>query len=644
MQKLAHEIYSFDEFRLDLTRGTLLRGTEEIKLRPKSFEVLRYLTQNSGRLVTKDELIGFVWQGTAVTDDSLVQCLKDIRTALADKEQSYIKTVPRRGYIFEKEVTENGGVYLEETTGIHLVIEETQDSESALEVSERRTFVDPIRRHPVISTVALAALVTVASGALFFSNSILAWWFKPPSIAVLPIVNSTGNADLEYLSDGLTESIIQSLNSLNQDGKFSRLRVITPSTVFVFKDKNMEPREAGRRLAVDTVLASKMSEENGLRTFKFELINVDDGSVRWSKPYSTQISRPVELLESQNEIPADVAAHLPLRLSDTDRQNLTRRYTQNPDAYDAYLKGRLNSAKLTPSGLKQSIEDFQQALDLDPNFALAYWGMGMSYRLQGALDERPDKEANEKAFDLIQKALKIDNTLTVAKDAMKGNEADKWDWEAIKKVGTSHPAYGDYLAAAGRFDELIKDQKERLAKNPYVPRLNMNHCMTLAFTRHYPEAVLQCQKTLNLVPVADQGHFDSQSPWVHLILANIYTDQQKFDDAIAEGKMAVDLAEGSEAMMAVLGYVYAKAGQRDEALKIADYLNKQMEKGEYVPPLNLGWLYGALGDNDKAFFWFDRAYDEQEAKLMGIRSWPTWDSIRSDSRFPDFQRRLNLPD
>src|SRR5205085_5457025 len=110
-------------------------------------------------------------------------------------------------------------------------------------------------------------------------------------------VNSTGNADLEYLSDGLTESIIQSLNSLNQDGKFSRLRVITPSTVFVFKDKNMEPREAGRRLAVDTVLASKMSEENGLRTFKFELINVDDGSVRWSKPYSTQISRPVELLE-----------------------------------------------------------------------------------------------------------------------------------------------------------------------------------------------------------------------------------------------------------------------------------------------------------------------------------------------------------
>src|SRR5215210_5267902 len=126
MQKTAHQTYSFGEFRLNLTRGALFRGTDEVKLRLKSFEVLKYLAENQGRLVGKDELIDFVWQGIAVTDDSLVQCLKDIRVALDDRAQAYIRTVPRRGYIFEKEVTENGAVYFEETSGVHLVIEESE--------------------------------------------------------------------------------------------------------------------------------------------------------------------------------------------------------------------------------------------------------------------------------------------------------------------------------------------------------------------------------------------------------------------------------------------------------------------------------------------------------------------------------------
>ena len=641
MQKLTHEIYSFDEFRLDLTRESLFRGVEEIKLRPKSFEVLRYLVQNSGRLVTKDELIGFVWQGTAVTDDSLVQCLRDIRTALADKEQSYIKTVPRRGYIFEKEVSENGSVYLEETTGIHVIIDDASDSERTV---SPRSIVGVIGRHRVVSALVFAAVLTLAIGAVLLSTRVRAWWFKPPSIAVLPVVNSTGNSDLEYLSDSLTDSIIHSLNNLNEGPKAERLRVIALNTVLVFKNKDIEAREVGKRLGVDTVLASTMSDENGLRTFKFELINVDDGSVSWNKQYAVTIGRPAEFLEKQNEIPSDVAAQFPIRLSDADRKNLTRRYTQNADAYDLYLKGRAAFQRITPSSLRASIEDFQRAIDLDPSFALAYWAMGMSYRLQGITDERPDKEANDNAVNLFQKALKIDSSLSVAKNAMQLNDAAVGNWEAIRVAGPLHPAYADYLAASGRIDELIEDQKRRLVVNPYVPLLNFNHCQTLAFARRHSEAILQCQKTLNLVPSPDKGYFGPESPWVHLILANIYTQQERFDDAITEGKLAVELAQDSEAMTAMLGYFYARAGRRDEALKTVDLLNQQIEKGEYVPPLNLGWLYGALGDNDKAFFWLERAFDEQETKLTHIKFAPAWDPLRSDPRFADLERRLNFPD
>ena len=166
MQKPAHEIYSFDEFRLDVTRGCLFRGDDEIKLRPKSFDVLKFLTENQGRLVSKDELIESVWRGMAVTDDSLVQCMKDIRRAIGDDHQEIIKTVPRRGYIFEKDVTENGGgVYVEETSGIHLVIEETVDEAAGRGASPVGSLTKAFQRHKMATAIALVPNTPEKNGA-----------------------------------------------------------------------------------------------------------------------------------------------------------------------------------------------------------------------------------------------------------------------------------------------------------------------------------------------------------------------------------------------------------------------------------------------------------------------------------------------
>jgi DNA-binding winged helix-turn-helix (wHTH) protein/TolB-like protein len=655
MQKTEQQTYSFGEFTLNLTRGDLLRGVTAIKLRPKSFDVLRYMAENPGRLISKDELIDFAWQGTAVTDDSLVKCLKDIRVALDDRSQEYIKTVPRRGYIFEKEVSRSGagGSYIEETTGVHLVIEEFEETNGsghhfpvASKRSRRSAIVGAAKRHKLV-----AAITTVAAAAIIFtvitftSRALLTWYFTPPSIAVLPIVNSTGDPTNDYISDGLTESVITSLKQLNDGHKTPRLRVTALVTVFIFKGKEIEPQSVGRTLGVDMILSSRMLHQDGLRIFKLELINVADGSIRWSDQYSVSLGpgkQGVEMLEKQSRVPADIAAHLPLSLSDVDRQNLTRRYTQSAEAYDAFLSGRASFRRLTPSSLRASIDFFQRAIDLDPGFALAYWGMGLSYWVQGRIDERPDKEANERAVDLYQKALSIDNTLTVASDGLRQNETDGWNWEAIEKAGPSHPGYADYLTATGRVDEALAIQKDRLAVAPYHPVLNLNHCGTLNLARRYLEAIAQCRTTLDLVPTADKAYLGPESPWTHLLLANALSGVGSFADAISEAKMAIGYAENSEAMLAVLGSIYAKAGQRDEAIKILDVLHGRLDGGEYVPALNMAFLYASLGDKDQAFKWLDKAFDERETKLASINLEPVFDSLHADRRFAELVRRIGL--
>lgn len=649
MEKIAHQIYSFDEFTLDLTRGCLFRQSEELKLRPKSFEVLKFLIENNGRLISKDEIIENVWQEMAVTDDSLVQCLKDIRLALSDKSQTFIKTVPRRGYIFEKEVRENGtAIYTEETAGVHLVIEETLDDEkqkneiAALrQKSKVASLVDAIKRHKIAATIVSAVLIGITIAGMIFYRPVLMWWFKPPSIAVLPIVNATGGAGEDYVSDGMTESIITSLTQLNEGGKNLRVRVIAQTTVFIFKGKEIDARMAGRELGADTVLAGKMLRQAGLRIFKFEMINVADGSIVWSKQYSSAFGDTV--LEAQDKIPSDVAAQLPIKLSEADRENLTRRYTQNAKAYDLFLKGRAEFRKVTPSGLSNGIELFQKATDLDPDFALAYWAMGVSFKSQGNIDERSDKEADEKSLELFRKALSIDNNLTVAETAIKQAEAKDWDWKAIEEAGPTHPGYERYLMAMGRLDEVLEIQKRRLQNNPYAPFLNFTHCNTYLALRRPDDAIAQCKKTLNIVPAADKAYFGPESPWIHLYLGLAYGQKEMYPEAIAEMKTAVELGENSKTLLAELGALYAKSGQKDEAMKILAHLKERENAGEYAPSINIAKVYAVLGDTDQAIFWLTRAVDERENRAISMKRSDTYDSLRDDPRFAELLRRMNLP-
>jgi len=658
MQKLSHQILSFSEFTLDLTRGSLLHGQQEIKLRPKSFEVLRYLVQNNGRLISKDELIHAVWIDTAVTDDSLVQCLKDIRRALSDEAQEIIRTVPRRGYIFDTTVRENGSAaqmttYAEETAGVQIIIEEETDEHRQQEmagqisrllpagqVSIARRLTRGIWRHKIATAVVLAMVVLAV---IVFARPLLTWWFKPPSIAILRIVNATGDPSNDYISDGLTESIIRSLTQLNQPGKTPRLLVTAQNTVFAYTGR--EPRGVGRELGVDTVLASQMIEQDGLRLIKVEMINVENGSAVWSTQYD--IPRGAGFPELQDRIAREVAAKLPLGLSTAEQQRLTRRSTQNPEAYDAFLKSRAAWFKTTPSGYRKSIEYAQQAIDLDPNFALAYWSLGNSYALEGVIGEMPTKDANDKAIELYVKALKLDNTLRPAQQGLQLAEMIAWNWEAIEKAGQQHVGYwspfGGYAIAMGRLPEQLAHEERILSLVQQNPTLNYYHANTLFLARKYDDAIQQYQKTLKIGSVDDRPYLGPESPWIHYGLGHVFVQKGMFPQAFAELNQAKDFMENSPVAWEGLGYAYARSAQRDEALKILDQLQRRANQGEYVLPLGVAWIYIGLGEKDPAFVWLDKAFAERSDALRQIKSNPIYDPLRNDPRFTDLLRRMKLP-
>ncbi len=511
-------------------------------------------------------------------------------------------------------------------------------------VSSARKFTGSIRRHKIATTVVITACLALVIAGLVFAKPLLAWWFKPPSIAVLRMVNATGDPNNDYISDGLTESLITSLVQLNEPGKIPRLLVTAQNTVFAYRGG--EPRSVGRELGVDTVVASQMTEQNGLRFFKVEMINVANGSEVWSKQYSITDRHGTEFPELQDNIAREVAGKLTLRLSSEEQQRLTRRYTQNPEAYDAFLKSRASWFKTTPSGYRKSIEYGQQAIDLDPNFALAYWSMGVSYTLRGVIGDMPMKDANDKAIELYVKVLKIDNTLRLAQGALQLAELIAWNWEAIEKSGQQHAGYSfgnGYLVAMGRLDEQLAIENRRLSLDPHSPGRNYNHANTLYLARQYDAAIEQYQKTLQIGSVDGKPSFGPESPWIHYGLGQVYVQKGMFTEAFAEFNMAKDLMEDLPLAWEGLGYAYAKAGQRDEALKILDQLQARANKGEYVLPLGIAWIYIGLGDKDKAFVWLDKAFAERSGGLRQIKTDPIYDPLRSDPRFTDLLRRMKLP-
>ncbi len=493
---------------------------------------------------------------------------------------------------------------------------------------------------------AAAALFVIALGlaAVIFSRSkVLPFWTNAggaransQSIAVLPFENANNDPNTEYLAEGISEALINSLAELRQ------LRVIARATAFRYKRKDVDPQRVGRELQVAAVLTGKVRQMQDALNVQVDLVDAATGAQIWGAGYDRKLA---DLVAIKQAIAQEVAAKLKLKLSSEEQRRLVKRDSSNAEAYQFYLRGRYFWNKRTPDGIKQAIDQFQQAIQRDPNFALGYAGLADSYIALTFYNFAAPHETMPKAKESALKAVALDET-AAEPHASLGNILVNydWNWSAAEKAfkrsiqlkpdyATAHEWYAiHYLTATGRLEEAVQEMKKALELEPVSLIMNTFMGATLYYAGRYDEAIDQCRRTIEMDPNFAVAHW-------HLGLA--YEQKQVFDAAIEEFQKAVSLSGGSPLMKAALGHAYAKSQKKDEANKILGELN-ELSKQEYVSSYEVATIYVALGDNEQAFQLLEKAHAEHSFHLVRLNVSPHFKPISSDPRFQDLVHRVGL--
>jgi TolB-like protein/Tfp pilus assembly protein PilF len=458
----------------------------------------------------------------------------------------------------------------------------------------------------------------------------------PKSIAILPFVNVGDVQSLEYLSDGITESLINNLSHLPQ------LRVIARSTVFRYTGKAVDPQEVGRELNVGAVLTGRVTHVNDRLHISVELADATDGGLIWGERYDVELT---DLFMIQDEISREISNKLRIKLTSDEEQRMAKRHTVNFTAYQLYLKGRYCWNKRTPDGFKKGIEHFKQAIDLDSGYALAYAGLADSYNTLGNYSAMPPREAFPMAKTAAIKALRIDENLAEghASLAYAKNNFD-WDWEGAEaefkraielkpSYATAHYLYAvTNLTATGRLDEALEVMKRASELDPLSLIISTNLGWIYYFARDYDKAVEQLRKTLEVEPDFNVAHYK---------LGQVYERKGMFEEAIAEYQKAKSLSGGNLWIIPALAHAHAQAGQFADAYSLLAVL-KGLAQQRYISPYFFVEVYRGLGQVDKTFEWLDKAVEERSDWLIWLGIEPGFDSLRADPRFDDVMRRIGL--
>jgi eukaryotic-like serine/threonine-protein kinase len=489
------------------------------------------------------------------------------------------------------------------------------------------------RRRAVIGVAAAIVIILVAVAGLFYYRSAGRGGETIDSVAVLPFVNAGGDPNAEYLSDGITESLINSLSQL------PHLKVMSRDSAFMYKGKDTDARTVGQALGVRAVLKGHVMQRGDDLEISAELVDARDNSHIWGQQYDRNLADTIAL---RDEIAKQMTTALRMRLTGEEEKRMAKSYTANPEAYQDYLKGRYWWNKATAEGLKKGIEYFQQAIAKDPAYSQAYAGLADSY-IFTAFVNVPPKEAYPRAKEAALKALELDDTLAEAHIPLAVIKTQyDWDWSGGESEfqraialnpssARAHQAYGFVLlGGTGRFKEAIVELKRALELDPLSLLINSNLADALLAARQYDQAIEQARKTLDL---------DANFILAHQWLGLSYVQKSMYREGIAELEKAVAISPGDTLALSGLGYAYAAAGRRLEAQKVLDQLN-EISKQEYVPAVYRAPIYAALGEKDKAFEWLEKAYEERS--IGDIQAVPVYDPLRSDPRFADLLRRMNL--
>lgn len=463
------------------------------------------------------------------------------------------------------------------------------------------------------------------------------------SLAILPLINLSGDPETDYLSDGITESLINNLSRL------PKLRVMARSTVFRYKTRTTsglradepDPILVGRDLNVRAVLIGRIIQRDDNVIIKAELVDTSDGSHLWGG----QVNRKMNaIFNIEEEIAKEISEHLRLKLTGAQKKRLTRRYTENTEAYQLYLKGRYHWNKRTQEGIKKGAEYFEQAITLDGNYALAYAGLADCYNLLSSYSAMPPRTAFLRAKATAMKALKLDENLAEARASLAHIRFwYEWDWPNTERefkqsielnpgYATAHLWYSLYLAAVDRMAEAIDEIKRAQELDPLSLVINFNVARVLYFARKFDEAAEQCLKALEMYPNFPVGHRR---------LGQIYEQKGMYAEAIKELEKALALAEEDTETMSVMAHVYAAWGRKTDAEVSLEVLN-ELSKRLYVSPYSIARIHMGLGQRDEAFAWLEKTYQERHGILVYLKVECAFDDIRDDPRYFDLLQRMNL--
>ena len=501
--------------------------------------------------------------------------------------------------------------------------------------SSAEYIVSGIKQHKLAAVIVLLVLVVGAVGLSLYlhaRNTEVAI----ESIAVLPFDNQNHDPETEYLSDGLTDSIINSLTQL------PNLKVTARSSVFRYKGKQTDPIAVANELGVRAVLTGRLMQRGDRLTIGVELIDARDNKQLWGEQYERPLS---DLLSVQHEVAKEITSNLRLKLSGAEQERVTKHYTENPEAYQLYLKGRFYWNKRTGEAIQKAIDYFSQAIEKDPAYALAYAGLADSYVVSA--NPLPPREAMPKAKAAAMRALELDETLAEAHTSLARVLAIyDWDWPGAEKefkraielnprYAIAHQWYGDYFEVTGRHNESIAEERRAVELDPLSLTISFELGTAFYYARNYDQAIEQFQKTLEL---------DPNFPAVYAFLPAAYEQKGMYDEAIAGFQKGITPRGRSGWPMTVpgLGHVYAVSGKKGDARTVLNEL-KQLSGQEYVPAYGIALIYAGLGEKDQAFAWLEKAYEEHSFKMAWLKVEPRWDSLRSDPRFADLVHRLGLP-
>ena len=480
-------------------------------------------------------------------------------------------------------------------------------------------------------------LLLVLGGLLLVLAVVSAWYrarFGPlRSLAVLPFTTLSGGSSTEYLGDGLSETILNSVSRIRT------LRVLSRNASFRFRGRDVDAQDAGRRLGVMAILTGRVQQRDQEFVVQVELIDVQSNQHIWGHQYSTHLAG---LLSVQEEIAQDVADNLRLSLGVEERQRLTRHFTENSDAWQYYLKGRYFWNKRTQEGLRQGIQNFEQAVALDPHYALAYTGLADCYSLQSGLIS--PREVFPKAKAAAIKALEIDEDLAEAHAALGYIKFNyDWDWldserefkRAIQlnaNYPSAHSYYARYLNAMGRFSEAVQQVRAAHDLDPLALGINTGLGQSYYFQRDYDRAIQNYEKTLSLEPTFNMARFN---------LAAALLQKKLTQRSIKEYETAVKADPNDAGTLCEMGQAYAVAGRTGDARRVlAQVLS--MASTRYVSAPFISWIYAGLGEKDDAMRQLEKGYQDRAWPMTFLKVDPRYDSLRPDSRFTDLMRRTGF--